>query len=54
MLAIHLQARTTPTVDAEIARSPRGSGVLAKRYGVYAETNRKLGLARFGEHQERF
>jgi len=34
MLAIHPQARTTPAVRAEIARSHESSGVLAKRYGV--------------------
>src|SRR6195952_5302872 len=41
MLAIHPQARTTPAVRAEIARSSESSGVLAKRYGVSAETIRK-------------
>ena len=41
MLAIHPQARTTPAVRAEIARSPASSGVLAKRYGVSTETIRK-------------
>lgn len=41
MLALHPQARTTPAVRAEIARSPESSGVLAKRYGVSAETIRK-------------
>src|SRR3954454_20123675 len=41
MLAIHPKARTTPAVRAEIARSPEPSGVLAKRYGVSAETIRK-------------
>ena len=41
MLAIHPQARTTPAVRAEIARSPESSGVLAKRYGVSTETIRK-------------
>ena len=41
MLAIHPQARTTPVVRAEIARSPESSGVLAKRYGVSTETIRK-------------
>ena len=38
MLAIHPQARTTPAGCAEIARSPESSAVLAKRYGVSAET----------------
>ena len=41
MLAMHPQARTTPAVRAEIARSPESSGVLAKRYGVSTETIRK-------------
>lgn len=35
------QARTTPAVQAEIARSSERSGVLAKRYGVSADTIRK-------------
>src|SRR3712207_103027 len=41
MLAIHPNARTTPAVRAEIARSRERSGVLAERYGVSAETIRK-------------
>ena len=41
MLAIHPQARTTPAVRAEIARSPESSGVLAKRYGISAEIIRE-------------
>lgn len=41
MLAIHPNARTTPAVRAEIARSSERSGVLARRYGVSAETIRK-------------
>jgi transposase InsO family protein len=41
MLAIHPNARTTPAVRAEIARSSERSGVLAARYGVSAETVRK-------------
>ena len=41
MLAIHPQARTTPAVRAEIARSPESSGTLARRYGISAETVRK-------------
>src|ERR671928_1648101 len=41
MLAIHPQARTTPAVRAEIARSSEPSGVLAQRYGVSTETIRK-------------
>jgi transposase InsO family protein len=41
MLAIHPNARTTPAVRAEIARSAEPTGVLAKRYGVSTETIRK-------------
>src|ERR671917_598711 len=41
MLAIHPNARTTPAVRAEIARSGEPSGVLARRYGVSPETIRK-------------
>ncbi len=41
MLSIHPNARTTPAVRAEIARSSERSGVLAERYGVSAETVRK-------------
>jgi transposase InsO family protein len=38
---IHPNARTTPAVRAEIARSDEPTGVLAKRYGVSTETVRK-------------
>jgi hypothetical protein len=41
MLQIHPNARTTPAVRAEIARSTEPSGALAKRYGVSAETERQ-------------
>jgi transposase-like protein len=41
MLQIHPNARTTPAVRAEIARSGEPSGVLARRYGVSSETIRK-------------
>src|ERR687894_2826089 len=41
MLAIHPNARTTPAVRAEIARSGEPTGVLAARYGVSTETVRK-------------
>ena len=41
MLAIHSQARTTPIVRREIARSPEPTGVLARRFGVSTETVRK-------------
>jgi transposase InsO family protein len=41
MLSIHPNARTTPAVRVEIARSGEPSGVLARRYGVSTETVRK-------------
>ena len=41
MLQIHPNARTTPAVRAEIARSGEASGVLARRFGVSTETIRK-------------
>ena len=41
MLSIHPNARTTPAVRAEIARSVERSGVLASRFGVSTETIRK-------------
>src|ERR671926_760396 len=41
MLQIHPNARTTPAVRAEIARSDEPSGALARRYGVSTETIRK-------------
>jgi transposase InsO family protein len=41
MLAIHPNARTTPAVRAEIARSSETTGELARRYGVSTETVRK-------------
>ena len=41
MLSIHPNARTTPAVRAEIARSAEPTGVLARRYGVSTETIRK-------------
>jgi transposase InsO family protein len=41
MLQIHPNARTTPAVRAEIARSGEATGVLARRYGVSTETVRK-------------
>jgi transposase InsO family protein len=41
MLSIHPNARTTPAVRAEIARSAEPSGALAERYGVSTETIRK-------------
>lgn len=41
MHAVHPNARTTPAVRAEIARSSEPSGVLARRFGVSTETIRK-------------
>src|SRR5918999_5504108 len=41
MPQIHPNARTTPAVRAEIARSGESTGVLARRYGVSTETIRK-------------
>jgi transposase InsO family protein len=41
MLAIHPNARTTPAVRAEIARSAEPPGVLAKRHSISTETVRK-------------
>ena len=41
MPTIHPNARTTPAVRAEIARSTEPTGVLAQRYGVSTETIRK-------------
>jgi hypothetical protein len=38
MPSIHPEARTTPTVRVEIARSHNPTGVLAKRFGVSTET----------------
>src|SRR3712207_804099 len=41
MPTIHPQARTTPAVRAEIARSREPTGALARRFGVSTETIRK-------------
>jgi transposase InsO family protein len=41
MLAIHPNARTTPAVRAEIARSGEPTGELARRHGISTETVRK-------------
>ncbi len=38
MVQIHPQARTTPVVRAEIARSTESASVVAKRYGISDET----------------
>ena len=41
VLHIHPNARTTPAVRAEIARSTEPSGTVARRYGISAEAVRK-------------
>src|SRR5215210_8608982 len=41
MHSLHPQARTTPAVRQEIARSSEPTGVLAQRFGVSTETIRK-------------
>src|SRR4030095_5142066 len=41
MHAVHANARTTPAVRAEIARSREPTGILAQRYSVSTETIRK-------------
>jgi len=41
MPQVHPNARTTPAVRAEIARSDEPTGVLARRHGVSTETVRK-------------
>src|SRR3954451_3121262 len=41
MLSIHPNARTTPAVRAEIARSSEPTGELTRRYGVSTETVRE-------------
>ena len=56
MYAIHANARTTPAVRAEIARSSEPSSVLARRYGGSTETirkGRKRGAADCQDHSSR-
>ncbi len=53
MLALHPNARTTPAVRAEIARSGEPAGILAKRYGVSAETVRKWRQRGAGDCRDR-
>ena len=38
MLQIHSNARTTPIIRTEIARSHERTGILAQRYGVSTDT----------------
>ncbi|AOF94605.1 helix-turn-helix domain protein (plasmid) [Sphingobium sp. RAC03] len=40
-MQIHPQARTSPAVRADIARSTEPASVVAKRYGISDETVRK-------------
>ena len=53
MLAIHPDARTTPAVRAEIARSGEPTGELARRYGVSTETVREWRKRGAAECQDR-
>ncbi len=53
MLAIHPQARTTPAVRIEIARSREPTGVLARRFGVSTEMIRKWRKRGVQECQDR-
>ena len=53
MLASHPNARTTPAVRAEIARSSEPTGELARRYGVSTETIRKWRKRGLAERQDR-
>jgi transposase InsO family protein len=53
MLAIHPNARTTPAVRAEIARSAQPTGELARRFGVSTETIRKRRKRGPAERQDR-
>ena len=41
MHSLHPQARTTPAVRQELARSAEPTGVLAQRFSVSTETIRK-------------
>src|SRR3954469_8856481 len=56
MLQIHPNARTTPTVRADMARSEESTGVLAQRYSVSTETIRqwrKRGVEDCQDHSAR-
>src|SRR5437868_4437911 len=54
MLSIHPDARTTPAVRAEIARSSEPTGELARRYGASTETVREWRKRGPGGCLERF
>jgi transposase len=56
MLSLHPQARTTPAVRQEIARSSEPTGVLARRFSVSTETIlkwRKRGVQDCQDHSSR-
>jgi transposase InsO family protein len=53
MLSIHPNARTTPAVRAEIARSSEPTAALARRYGVSTETIRKWRKRGVGDCRDR-
>jgi transposase InsO family protein len=53
MLAIHPDARTTPAVRVEIARSSEPTGILARRFGVSTETIRKWRQRGAGDCRDR-
>ena len=46
MLSLHPQARTTPAVRQEIARSPEPTGVLAQRFSVQHRDHPQMAQAR--------
>src|SRR5215212_3712788 len=53
MHALHPNARTTPAVRAEIARSSEPTGVLAQRFGVSTETIRKWRMRGLADREDR-
>ena len=46
MHSLHPQARTTPAVRQEIARSTEPTGVLSQRFSVSTETDPQMAQAR--------
>lgn len=46
MVQMHPQARTTPVVRADIARSTEPVRVVAKRYGISEETRAQVAQTR--------